>query len=126
MSEDNKLYNLILVGPDTVDGHAPTEKPDFALPEPGPDNDYFYSHELIAPGYKLGTYLNVYNFDDAINKILKCKDWAVHLQPKYVEYYDGTCMVYNIVGEEDYLSIEAPDENNIPNIYENLATRYFC
>ena len=114
MSEDNKLYNLILVGPDTIDGHAPTERPDFALPEPGPDNEYFYSDELIAPGYKLGSYLNVYNFDDTINKILKCEDWSTHLQPKYREYYDGACMVYDIVGEEDYLAIESPDENNIP------------
>ena len=69
MSEDSRMYNLILVGPDTVDGHAPTQRPDIALPEPGPDNEYFHIDELRAPGYKSGSYLNVYNFDDVSSTI---------------------------------------------------------
>lgn len=111
MSE--KLYNLTLVGPDVMSGHNPTEKPDFALPEPGPDNDYYYNL-ISAPGYQLGSYKNVYNFDAVINEILECEDWSTHLHPKKREYFNGTCMVHEIVGYENFLSIEHPDKNDIP------------
>ena len=113
MAEDNKNYNLTLVGPDTIEGQGPTESPNLVLPEPGPDTEYFYD-ERNSPGYKLGCYLNVYHFDHIINRILDCDDWASCFHAIKKEYFNGSCMVSEIVGYENFLSIDKPEENNIP------------
>jgi len=114
VAEENKNYILTLVGPDTIQGRGPTERPDYALPEPGPDTEYFYE-ERQAPGYKLGSYLNVYNFDSVINEILECEDWSECLHAIRKEYFNGSCMVSEVVGYENFLSIDRPELNNIPN-----------
>lgn len=113
MAEENKNYILTLVGPDTIEGRGPTERPDYALPEPGPDTEYFYE-ERQAPGYKLGSYLNVYNFDAIINEILECDDWSECLYAIKKEYFNGSCIVSEVVGYENFLSIDRPELNNIP------------
>ncbi len=112
-SNEGLLYNLSLIGPDGSDTQGPTKRPDFSLPAPGPDNRYF-SSSTRAAGYKLGSYLNVYNFDNAINKILNCRDWTTYYHPIYQSYHNGYSMVTKIVGRENFLSIERPDLNTIP------------
>ncbi len=87
-SNEGLLYNLSLIGPDGSDIQGPTKRPDFSLPTPGPDNRYF-SSSTRAAGYKLGSYLNVYNFDNAINKILNCRDWTNYYHPIYQSYHNG-------------------------------------
>ena len=114
-SNKYNFFNLLVVGPDMLPGHRPTKKPDYNTPDPGPDSDYY---GIIGPGYKLGSYLNVYNFDHEINRILGCNDWSTFLQPKTREVWDAGCMVEEVVGQEDFLSIDSPENNNIPkNVY---------
>lgn len=122
-SNKHKFYNLLVVGPDMYFGHAPTQRLDYALPEPGPDNQY-HVNESTAPGYKLGSYLNVYNFDAVINKTLGCEDWSTALHPKIRKYWDGVCYQEEITGYEEFLSIDKPEENNIPrNVYVLVQDR---
>ena len=113
----HKFYNLLVVGPDMYFGHAPTQRLDYALPEPGPDNQY-HVDETTAPGYKLGSYINVYNFDAVINKILDCDDWSTSMCPIIRYVWDGAHHTKQHLGEEPFLHIDKPEENNIPrNVY---------
>ena len=113
----HKFYNLLVVGPDMFFGHNPTQRPDYAFPEPGPDNEY-HVDERTAPGYKLGSYLNVYNFDAIINKILDCDDWSTQMCPITRYVWDGSCHVKTTLGYETFLQVDKPESNNIPrNVY---------
>ena len=96
-----------------ISGQGPTESPSFRLPEPGPDS-IEYPTAQQALGYKLGSYINVYNFDAVISKMLGCDDWAFCQKPITREVWDCGCLVEEIIGYEDILLIENPDENNIP------------
>ena len=112
---DNELknFNVVVVGPDMIAGQGPTVAPSYRLPEPGPDSKLF-EDKSKAPGYKFGSYLNVYNFDAAISKILGCDEWSLCQKPITREIWDCGCLVEEIIGYEDFLLIDNPEENNIP------------
>ena len=112
---DNELknFNVVVLGPDMVAGQGPTQSPNYRLPEPGPDSEQF-EEKSNAPGYKFGSYLNVYNFDAAISKILGCDEWSLCQKPIIKEVWDCGCLIEEIVGYEDSLLIDHPEENNIP------------